>query len=299
MEVENTNLEPVRGILLHGSSLSLPLWLGESGWKRTLSTDSNVPRFPHFWPSHVAQYHGPSGLELFGLHSWKQIKYKCRVHNWFWNQFSVLFLVIGYRKCPTQSVFSQVWCWVCGGKRHTQGLPRVSPRVPLSHSSCLGRKSSLNGKTQWFFVCNTTKLSQLPQSSPTNTAVTLVGWVCTVTTATQGDIKKKPQRMSICVLFYFEHRFHVMFCSVSIQLLKYSGRAVLSGMLSLILCQAVGQLKRWPKGCCQTLLSQEIHSVNDIEQNKIWLWFTSFKYILVLIPFLCGSRWSFAILLPK
>lgn len=106
------------------------------------------PKFPHFWPAHVAQHCGPPGLELFGLYSQKQLKHKCRVHNWFWNQFSVLFLVVGSRKCP-----SQVWCWVCGGKRRAQGLPRVSPQLPLSHSSCWRRKSSLSEKTQWFFLC--------------------------------------------------------------------------------------------------------------------------------------------------
>lgn len=48
MEIENTNLEPVGGILLNESCLSLPWWLGEGGRKRTQSTNSDVQDSPIF-----------------------------------------------------------------------------------------------------------------------------------------------------------------------------------------------------------------------------------------------------------
>lgn len=86
------------------------------------------------------------------------------MHNWFWNQFSVLFRVISCRKCPAQNVFSCVHCWVCDGKHQTQGLPWVSRWIhcPTTAFWCSPEK---NVKSQWEnLMCNVIKLSPLPQA---------------------------------------------------------------------------------------------------------------------------------------
>lgn len=173
MKIENTNLEAVRVILLSESSPCLPQcwrrkWLEKETEHINLHSDVQVKRFSNFLPSHTAQYCGPPGVELFGLQFSKEKKKHCRVHNWFWNQFCVLFLVISYRKCPTQNVFSCVHClgvwWETSYKGIATGVTLASTVPQQLLDAVLRRKISLGGKTQWFFVCNTIKLSQLPKT---------------------------------------------------------------------------------------------------------------------------------------
>lgn len=148
MEVENTNLEPVRRILLHESSLSLPRWLGESDWKRTLSTDSNVRDSPIFDHRTWLGTMDPLGWNCLActLENKQNTSAECITGSE--TSFLCYFWSLATENVLPRVVFLRCGVWVCGGKRHTQGLPRVSPQLPLSHSSCLGRKSSLSGKTQ-------------------------------------------------------------------------------------------------------------------------------------------------------
>lgn len=149
VEIENTNLEPVGGILLNESCLSLPWWLGEGGRTRT-QHKFKCPRFPHFWPS---QHWGPPGWNCLVCTLENKLNTSAECITGSETSSLCYFWSLATENVLPRVCFLRCALWVCGGKRRARGLPRGSLGFHCPTAALWEERQVSVGKPNDFFVC--------------------------------------------------------------------------------------------------------------------------------------------------